>query len=100
MTVAEARFTLVDQGEVAAGRLELVLNASGRMVVANGIFVDLLALARNDFGALTYPPAVVALFDDERMATLTDFLLPHLRLLVRGRVVPLDYVFRFGRADT
>ena len=74
-----AQFTLVDAGGVAAGRVDLSFDDGATLT---GIGVDLLMLARNDPGALSYPPGR----DDPG---LTGVLLGPLRMLTRGRVVPL-----------
>jgi len=74
-----ARFTLIDAGGVAAGRVDLTFDDGATL---SGIGVDLLMLARNDPGALRYPPGR----DDWG---LTAVLMGPLRMLTRGRVVPL-----------
>ncbi len=77
-----ARFTLVETDGVAAGTVDLTLDDGS---VVAGIGVDLLTLARNDPSALRFPPGS----GDAELAAL---LLPHLRMLVRGGVVPLSAV--------
>jgi hypothetical protein len=78
-----ATFTLVDTDGVASGNLDLTLDDGS---VLTGIAVDLLTLARNDPSALRFSPGT-AVADD-----LAAALLPHLRMLVRGGVVPLHHV--------
>jgi hypothetical protein len=97
--VAIARFELIARSRVASGWLDLVLQAPDCTTVVCGIFIDLMALSRNDFGAITYPSTVDALFDEDGAAAMTAFLMPHLRMLTRGRVVPLEEVLRFAPSE-
>jgi hypothetical protein len=80
-----ARFELIDAGGVAAGQVDLVCD-DGTAIA--GVAVDLLMLARNDPGALRFP-------DGPADPALIAALLPQLRMLVRGRVVPLAAELRF-----
>ena len=75
-----AQFTLVEESGVASGLLEVTLDDGS--VIAN-IGVDLVALARNDPSALRFPPGTGS-------AGLAGSLLPHVRMLVRGGIVPLE----------
>jgi hypothetical protein len=95
---AVVRFECVERGGLALGWVDLVLQSPARHTVVCGIFVDLLAAARNDAGALTYPSAARALFDDETAAAMSAFLVPQIRLLTRRRTVPLEEVMRFAPA--
>ncbi len=73
------RFALVEENGIAVGRLDL---EPGETPALAGIRVDLLMLARNDPGALTFPNGI----NDRALAAT---LMPHLRMLTRGRIVPL-----------
>jgi hypothetical protein len=78
------RFVLVEEAGIAVGRVE-VERTDGSSV--HGIGVDLVMLARNDPGALSYPSGAST-------QGLTAVLLPHLRMLTRGRTVPLEAELR------
>lgn len=94
--VAIARFECVERAGTAFGLLDLVLQSPALQTVVCGLHVDLLATARNDEGAISYPRAARTLFDDESAAVMTAFLVPQLRLLMRRRVVPLEEIVRFA----
>ncbi|HEX3866797.1 MAG TPA: hypothetical protein VHV78_08600 [Gemmatimonadaceae bacterium] len=76
-----ARFELIESAGQTSGQLDVRFR-DGTSV--DGIAVDILAAARNDERALTYPDA-----------ELRAFLLPYVRLLVHRRVVPLEATLRF-----
>jgi hypothetical protein len=96
--MAIARFECVERSGAAFGLLDLVLQSATSHTVVCGVHVDLLAAARNDDGAISYPRAARTLFDDERAAAMTAFLVPQMRLLMRRRAVPLEEVVRFAAA--
>jgi hypothetical protein len=96
--VAIARFECVERAGAAFGMLDLVWQSSALHTVVCGLQIDLLAAARNDEGAIGYPRAARALFDDDGAARMTAFLVPQLRLLMRRRQVPLEEVVRFAAA--
>jgi hypothetical protein len=97
--VAIVRFECVERGGLTLGWIDLILRTPARHTVVCGIFVDLLAAARNDASALTYPAAARALFDAETAAAMSAFLVPQIRLLTRRRTVPLEEVMRFAPAS-
>jgi hypothetical protein len=76
----------VEDAGIASGRVDLVLDDETTAI--RGIGVHLFHLSRNDPSAIVFPPDS-GLTDDDR-AELVDRMLPHLRMLVRGRVVPLE----------
>jgi hypothetical protein len=94
--IAIARFECVERGGAAFGMLDLVLQSSALHTVICGLQIDLLAAARNDEGAISYPRAARALVDDESAAVIAAFLVPQLRLLMRRREVPLEEIVRFA----
>lgn len=80
-----AHFRLVQRaGRPDAAQVLLVLE-NGTSIANVGI--DLLRLARNDPGAFRYP--LGSGVDKEAAAKLSARLLAPLRMLTRGRVVPL-----------
>jgi hypothetical protein len=91
--VAVAQFALVERDGATWGRLELTLAAGDATAQLSDIMVDLVALSRNDPSALLFASAAPIAAD--RIWTLTWFLLPHLRLLTRARVAPLEATIRF-----
>jgi|GEM_PF-6974321 hypothetical protein len=91
--VTVAQFALVEVDGATWGRLELTLATDDDTTQLSDIMVDLVALSRNDPSALLFPSA--APITPERVWELTWLLLPHLRLLTRARVVPLEATFRF-----
>ena len=93
---AALRFELFEHGGVPHARVELALQAGARVTVVRGILVVVPALARNDGGAVYFPREFGALIDEAASAALTTFLLAHLRMLTRGRVIPFDHTLRFA----
>ena len=73
------RFKLVEEDGIAAGSVDLEREDGAGV---SGIRVDLVMLARNDPAALRYPAGAGD-------SGLTAVLLPQLRMLTRGRIVPL-----------
>lgn len=95
MRVHAAHFRL-NEGAPASASLDLTLAAPSGSTTVSGIRIDIMTLARNDFGAISYPDSSRELFDEDGATAMTALLMPHLHLLTRGRVVPLDVVLRFA----
>jgi hypothetical protein len=92
--VTMAQFALVEYDGATWGRLELTLAAGDATALLSDIMVDLVALSRNDPSALLFASSAPIAAD--RIWELTWFLLPHLRLLTRARVAPLEATLRFS----
>ncbi len=92
--LAVVRFELVTHANVARGRLELTFARGDVSVVIPGALVDLALLAAGNPAAVRVPRAAAGLFDESSFAALVDLLVPHLRLLVRARTVPLEATIR------
>jgi len=93
MTITRAHFTLVERASITSGRLDIVLRLPDGEITIDGIVVDIIAAARNDERALTYPAAIRAILDDAIIAAATSRLVPEIRLLTRRRVIPLEHDF-------
>jgi hypothetical protein len=91
--LTSAQFALVEVDGATWGRLELTLAIGAETAQLSDVMIDLRALSRNDPSALLFPSTAPIV--TERIWELTWFLLPHLRLLTRARVVPLEETLRF-----
>lgn len=91
--VAVVRFELIERDGQTIGSLEVLLQNGSSL---QGILVDIVAAARNDERALTYPESVRDVLGEDAAAALTTFLLPHIRLLTHRRVVPLEATLNFA----
>jgi hypothetical protein len=94
--IAVAQFALVEIDGAIWGRLELTLLAGDATALLSDIMIDLSALSRNDPSAVLFPSG--APITPDRIWELTWLLLPHLRLLTRARVVPLEETLRLSLA--
>jgi hypothetical protein len=95
MRIVGATFTLVERRHETLGGLDVIVRLPGGEVRVTGIVVDLIAAARNDERAFAYPAGVGATLDADTIAAITTALVPHVRLLTRRRVIPLEHVFAF-----
>jgi hypothetical protein len=96
ITLAALRFTLFEHGGVPHAWVDLALQAGVHVTLVRRVLVIVPALARNDGSAIMYPREFAAILDDAAGAPLTAFLLLQLRMLTRGRVVPLACTLHFA----
>ena len=94
--IAVVRFELVAREDAATGWLDIVFGNERIRTVLAGVYVDAIAAAGNDDGALIFPRAARALVDDAAAAGLAAFLVPQIRSLTRAWATPFEHIFRFA----
>lgn len=94
--LAVVRFELIQREGYDLGWLDLTFAAADRTAVVPGVLVDLVTAARSDVSAFLWPRDSGSVVDEAGAYDLARLLLPHVLLLTRARVVPLEQVIRLA----